>query len=223
MQLTSGALVGVESVTPEGLKDVYKEFNSSGMDLVERLRTFRQHGVYARLFIFGLPSDRPETFDATALAASQAEVAFAQFVTFDAVSGTVDFMKWEKTMEASPVTLPVSPSPALAHSPKPAPQIVLVAPHHVGGENSPSHPIRVGYVLQSEVNLGAFAIYKIHASPFGISADLKNLPPDVCRYRNRHRQCPCLPVRPVGPLAREAVSALVCSPSHAQPGSSGGS
>ena len=58
-----GALVGVESVTPEGLKDVYKEFNSSGMDLVERLRTFRQHGVYVLgSFIFGLPSDRPETF-----------------------------------------------------------------------------------------------------------------------------------------------------------------
>ena len=27
-----GALVGVESVTPEGLKDVYKEFNASGAD-----------------------------------------------------------------------------------------------------------------------------------------------------------------------------------------------
>ncbi len=99
-----GALVGVESVTPEGLKDVYKEFNSAGMDLVERLRTFRQHGVYVLgSFIFGLPSDRPETFDATALAASQAEVAFAQFVTLTPYPGTVDFMKWEKTMEASPV------------------------------------------------------------------------------------------------------------------------
>ena len=62
-----GALVGVESVTPEGLKDVYKEFNAAGADLVERLRTFRRHGVYVLgSFIFGLPSDRPETFDATA-------------------------------------------------------------------------------------------------------------------------------------------------------------
>jgi radical SAM superfamily enzyme YgiQ (UPF0313 family) len=99
-----GALVGVESVTPEGLKDIYKEFNSAGLDLVERLQTFRKHGVYVLgSFIFGLPSDRPETFDATALAASQAEVAFAQFVTLTPYPGTVDFMKWEKTMEASPV------------------------------------------------------------------------------------------------------------------------
>ncbi len=101
-----GALVGVESVTPEGLKDVYKEFNAAGDDLVERLRTFRRHGVYVLgSFIFGLPSDRPETFDATALAAAQAEVAFAQFVTLTPYPGTVDFMRWEKTMETSPVMI----------------------------------------------------------------------------------------------------------------------
>jgi radical SAM superfamily enzyme YgiQ (UPF0313 family) len=99
-----GALVGVESVTPEGLKDVYKEFNAAGADLVEQLRTFRRHGVYVLgSFIFGLPSDRPETFDATALAAAQAEVAFAQFVTLTPYPGTVDFMRWEKTMETSPI------------------------------------------------------------------------------------------------------------------------
>src|SRR5439155_802049 len=52
-----GALVGVESVTPEGLKDVYKGFNSAGESLVERLRTIRQHGVYVLgCFIFGLNS-----------------------------------------------------------------------------------------------------------------------------------------------------------------------
>lgn len=101
-----GALVGVESVTPEGLKDVYKEFNAAGDDLVERLRTFRRHGVYVLgSFIFGLPSDRPETFDATASAAARAEVAFAQFVTLTPYPGTVDFMRWEKTMETSPVMI----------------------------------------------------------------------------------------------------------------------
>nr|MBA3887364.1 radical SAM protein [Acidobacteriota bacterium] len=38
-----GALVGVEAVTPEGLKDVYKGFNQSGEELVTRLRLFREH------------------------------------------------------------------------------------------------------------------------------------------------------------------------------------
>jgi len=60
-----GALVGVESVTPAGLKDIYKDFNLAGKDLIDRLKKFRQHGVYVLgSFIFGLPSDRAETFDA---------------------------------------------------------------------------------------------------------------------------------------------------------------
>ena len=55
-----GALVGVEAVTPEGLKDVYKSFNDVGEALVQRLRKFRDHGVHVLgSFIFGLPSDRP--------------------------------------------------------------------------------------------------------------------------------------------------------------------
>ena len=36
-----GALVGVESVTPEGLKAVYKNFNDAGEALVTRLQAFR--------------------------------------------------------------------------------------------------------------------------------------------------------------------------------------
>lgn len=98
-----GALVGVESVTPEGLKDVYKNFNCTGEHLVERLQTFRNHGVHVLgSFIFGLPSDRPETFEATADLAQRARVAFAQFVMLTPFPGTVDFAKWEKSMERDP-------------------------------------------------------------------------------------------------------------------------
>jgi len=101
-----GALVGVESVTPAGLKDIYKDFNLAGNDLIERLKTFRRHGVYVLgSFIFGLPSDNAATFDATARAAQQAEIAFAQFVTLTPYPGTVDFMRWEKQMEAAPVEI----------------------------------------------------------------------------------------------------------------------
>ena len=101
-----GALVGVESVTPEGLKDVYKEFNCAGEDLVTRLKTFRRHGVYILgSFIFGLPSDREQTFDATVSVASRADIAFAQFVMLTPYPGTVDFSKWEKQMEAAPVEI----------------------------------------------------------------------------------------------------------------------
>ena len=57
-----GALVGVESVTPEGLKDIYKGFNYAGEALVDRLQAFKQRGIHVLgSFIFGLPSDRAET------------------------------------------------------------------------------------------------------------------------------------------------------------------
>ncbi|MBI2221492.1 MAG: radical SAM protein [Acidobacteria bacterium] len=97
-----GALVGVESVTAEGLKDVYKGFNDSGEALVEKLRQFKRHGVHVLgSFIFGLPSDRPETFDMTLSVAQRADVTFAQFVMLTPFPGTLDFAAWEKTMAES--------------------------------------------------------------------------------------------------------------------------
>jgi radical SAM superfamily enzyme YgiQ (UPF0313 family) len=94
-----GALVGVEAVTPAGLKDVYKGFNKSGDELVQQLRKFREHGVHVLgSFIFGLPSDRPSTFDATADVAERADLTFAQFVMLTPYPGTVDFAAWEKAI-----------------------------------------------------------------------------------------------------------------------------
>ncbi len=76
-----GALVGVEAVTPEGLKAVFKDFNYSGEALAKQLQTFKQHGVHVLgSFIFGLPTDKPATFDATVEMALKAGVTFAQFV-----------------------------------------------------------------------------------------------------------------------------------------------
>jgi radical SAM superfamily enzyme YgiQ (UPF0313 family) len=92
-----GALVGVEAVTAEGLKSVYKDFNLSGDSLVTQLKAFSNHGVHVLgSFIFGLPSDRPETFDATHDLAQRAGLTFAQFVMLTPFPGTVDFEKWEK-------------------------------------------------------------------------------------------------------------------------------
>jgi hypothetical protein len=48
-----GALVGVEAVTPEGLKAVFKDWNYSGEALARQLQSFRQHGVH----VLGSSSD----------------------------------------------------------------------------------------------------------------------------------------------------------------------
>src|SRR5271155_4395440 len=98
-----GALVGVEAVTPEGLKAVFKDFNYSGEALARQLQTFKKHGVHVLgSFIFGLPTDKPATFDATVEMALKAGVTFAQFVMMTPFPGTVDFGRWEKEQDKNP-------------------------------------------------------------------------------------------------------------------------
>ena len=96
-----GALVGVEAVTAEGLKAVFKDFNCAGDSLIERLQEFRKHGVHVLgSFIFGLPTDRADTFDATLDLAHKSGLTFAQFVMLTPFAGTVDFERWEKAFGA---------------------------------------------------------------------------------------------------------------------------
>ncbi len=98
-----GALVGVEAVTPEGLKAVFKDFNQSGEALTRQLQTFEQHGIHVLgSFIFGLPTDKPETFDATVDVALKSGVRFAQFLMMTPFPGTVDFTRWEKEQAKNP-------------------------------------------------------------------------------------------------------------------------
>ena len=98
-----GALVGVESVTEEGLKSIYKNFNESGESLVKRLRAFKEHDVHVLgSFIFGLPGDRPDSFDATLKVAEEANLTFAQFVMLTPFPGTLDFAAWEKSLGETP-------------------------------------------------------------------------------------------------------------------------
>jgi radical SAM superfamily enzyme YgiQ (UPF0313 family) len=129
-----GALVGIESVTAEGLKDVYKDFNAAGDELVVRLRAFRDHGVHVLgSFIFGLPSDRPSTFDATAELAERANLTFAQFVMLTPYPGTLDFVDWEKQVGAEPARVagvPITRHWLIPHPLRPK----VYAPHPVLSE-----------------------------------------------------------------------------------------
>jgi radical SAM superfamily enzyme YgiQ (UPF0313 family) len=98
-----GALVGVESVTPEGLKSVFKDFNQSGEALSEQLMSFERHGVHVLgSFIFGLPTDSPDTFNATVDVALKSGVRFAQFLQMTPFPGTVDFERWEREQSKHP-------------------------------------------------------------------------------------------------------------------------
>ena len=181
------------------------------------LRTFRRHGVYVLgSFIFGLPSDRPETFDATAMAAAQAEVAFAQFVMLTPYPGTVDFKRWEKNMEAAPVTIAGIPITRRWLIP-PALRPKLYWPHPtMSAEEIRQRTQSVWDTFYSLKYIWARSGFiKSMRRAAGVRPDFENLPADVCRHRNRHRQCASLAIRALGPLAGQAVSAVVCGSSDA--------
>jgi hypothetical protein len=93
--------VGVEAVTKQVLQAVLKDFNLSGENLVQRLRDFRNYDIHVLgSFIFGLSTDREDTFKATEELALRSELAFAQFVMLTPFCGTVDFERWEKSLGA---------------------------------------------------------------------------------------------------------------------------
>ena len=99
-----GALVGVEAVTAEGLKAVFKDFNLSGENLVQRLEAVpgawrsRAGLVHLRACrqIARIRSRQPKKL------AERSGLTFAQFVMLTPFCGTVDFERWEKSLGDTP-------------------------------------------------------------------------------------------------------------------------
>ncbi len=193
-----GALVGVEAVTPQGLKDIYKDFNLSGENLVERLRTFRKHGVFVLgSFIFGLPSDRLETFSATMDVAQRADLVFAQFLTLTPFPGTLDFARWDASY--APLADPARASAEDFFSPS----------GDVGGADTAGHASDLGPLLLASDDLAPRACGEVDQGATCVCPDLKTLSPDVCEHRNRHRQRESRALAALGALDGEAVPTLV--------------
>ena len=214
-----GALVGVEAVTPEGLKDIYKDFNSSGQSLVERLQTFRRHNVHVLgSFIFGLPSDRPETFEATAALAQSADITFAQFVMLTPFPGTVDFAKWEKKMEDDGTRIAGHPLTRRWLIPQRLRlQDVLASPAHVGRGNPATHPGRLGPFLQPEFRLETLEFHQVAVEPHDLRFDLQALPANVCQYRHGHRQRTGRSIHALGAVDCKTMPLPLFRSSHAPP------
>jgi tRNA A37 methylthiotransferase MiaB len=183
-----GALVGVEAVTPEGLKDVYKGFNEAGEALIARLHTFRDHGVHVLgSFIFGLPSDRPSTFQATVDVANRAGLAFAQFVMLTPYPGTLDFEAWEKRL--GPTAAHVGARHAsLADPTGSTSEGVRPAPGDVRRRDPREDAGGVGLVLQPAADLGALPLYANTSRAIGLCTAFETIPADVREHGHRHRQ-----------------------------------
>ncbi len=93
-----GALIGIETITEEGLKATNKGFNSSGADLARRLETIRQEAFSYIMgaFIFGIETDTQESMDQTIEFARDCGVALVQFIPLTPLPGTVDFQMMRK-------------------------------------------------------------------------------------------------------------------------------
>ena len=91
-----GALVGVESVTAEGLKDVYKGFNLAGDELVARLQASSASTACtcSARSSSGCRATRQTRSTRRSRWRSKADLTFAQFVLLTPFPGTIDFEKW---------------------------------------------------------------------------------------------------------------------------------
>ena len=212
-----GALVGVEAVTPEGLKDVYKGFNDSGEALVTRLRMFRERGVHVLgSFIFGLPSDRPSTFEATADIADRAGLTFAQFVMLTPVPGNRGLRGLgEEARGGRPPGWRHPGHSTLADPAGAAAQGVHAASGDVRRRDPLTDPGRLGQLLQPAAGVGAIPVPGQSAVADCLRADFEALSTDVRQHRHRDRQRARQSREPVGAPHRHTVPPPVRRAAHA--------
>ena len=97
-----GALIGIETVTEEGLKATNKTFNSTGDLLAEKLETVRTQGFpyIMGAFIFGIETDTRSSLDYTIQFARDCGLTLAQFIPLTPLPGTVDFHMMKRGRKA---------------------------------------------------------------------------------------------------------------------------
>lgn len=87
-----GALVGVESFTEAGLKNVNKTWNPVGQKMAEAIQKIQSHGIMVLASIIGgLESDTVSTLQTMRQFASLSGTAFAQFPPYSVYPGTKDY------------------------------------------------------------------------------------------------------------------------------------
>jgi len=107
-----GALVGVEAVTPEGLKAVFKDWNYSGEALARQLQTFNSTAFMCwghlssgcPLTSLNLRCHRGD--------GAQGRCHLCPVRHDDAVSGHRGFVRWEKEQAKNPTMVGDVPLPA---------------------------------------------------------------------------------------------------------------
>ena len=90
-----GLLVGFESISDVGLKDIHKGFNTPTL-YAEWIRRFHAHGIAVNgTFVFGLDSDTSDVFDRTAQFVIDTAIDLPRFAILTPFPGTALFNRLE--------------------------------------------------------------------------------------------------------------------------------
>ncbi len=182
-----GALVGIESVTPEGLKAVFKDFNQAGEALVTRLQAFGHHGVHVLgSFIFGL-ADRQAGYvqgDGRSRAARGRVIRAVR----DAATISRHRGLWkvgEGSLRCRHCGLDAALA-LLAHPDGVASEDLCPASSDVGRRNPQAHAGDVGRVLPISARLETLqGVREVAARAHHVRAHFEAVSPDV----RKHRDC----------------------------------
>jgi radical SAM superfamily enzyme YgiQ (UPF0313 family) len=91
-----GLLVGLESISRKGLREVHKGFQDPG-DFKELIAVFHRHGIAIQgCFVFGFDDDMPDVFERTAEFVVDARIDLPRFAVLTPFPGTPLFKRYER-------------------------------------------------------------------------------------------------------------------------------
>ena len=96
-----GTLIGVESFSEEGLKNVDKQWNPVGENMVKTIQTIQDNGILVlSSIICGLESDTVQSIRTMKKFAMESGTALAQFTFYEVYPGTRDFYEMRKARKS---------------------------------------------------------------------------------------------------------------------------
>ncbi|HXW74374.1 MAG TPA: radical SAM protein [Steroidobacteraceae bacterium] len=91
-----GLLIGLESISRRGLREVHKGFQDPG-DFKELIAVFHRHGIAIQgCFVFGFDDDTPEVFERTAQFVVEAEIDLPRFAVLTPFPATPLYRRHER-------------------------------------------------------------------------------------------------------------------------------
>jgi radical SAM superfamily enzyme YgiQ (UPF0313 family) len=91
-----GLLIGLESISRRGLREVHKGFQDPG-DFKELIAVFHRHGIAIQgCFVFGFDDDTPEVFERTAQFVVEAKIDLPRFAVLTPFPATPLFRRYER-------------------------------------------------------------------------------------------------------------------------------